>query len=218
MVLVYYDHAKEKVYICSEESEMKCVSATDSNLLDYIPNDSILYVQAAHIVSKQQFTDWMNGDLKLEDIQVNQDDYNQPARKTVSSNVNRKYIHPRNNGGVTVESIRTEKYPEGLVMMSKWDFIPLDTIGGEEVLDSDVFLRMLLQRKKIEVVDHQYILDNAHQIKKSLQQTPSDRALDRIIVKDGRPGMASRIAETGGLGIDDDYDFNGSGAIPVNII
>lgn len=220
MVLIYYDNSKEKIYICTEESEMKCVDAKDPDILNYIPNDDITYVQSAHIVNKQQFSDWLNGSLVLENISINEQEYEtKSVSASVSPHIGKLFIHPTRDGGITIPSIQTKRFPDGLIMMTRWDFIPLDEIGGEEALTDNIFLKTLLKNKKIEKVNYDFILANKDKISKSLNTSLSDEALDKIIVKDYKSGSARKVARSGGLAYDDeDDDYDANSAIPVRII
>jgi len=200
MVIIYFDSDHENLYICTEDSPMKRMSVKDQTLLDFIPNDDIVYVQSAHIVTKQQFAQWLRGDMQLAEIPIPQQTTLQPmpgagVPRTTS---NRKFIHPTGNGGVCIEDIRTAKFPQGVVMMNKWDFICLDEIGGEDILDSSLFLRTLIGRGSIEVVPEDYVRANIHKARQQ-QASLRDAELDRIIIKDDRRGSAERVADRGGL-------------------
>jgi len=65
MIIIFYDANNEQVYICTEHEKMKIIHMEDPRLLDYIPNDDILYVEDAHFITKGQFTEWLQGDLEL---------------------------------------------------------------------------------------------------------------------------------------------------------
>jgi hypothetical protein len=88
-------------------------------------------------------------------------------------------------------------------MMNKWDFIPVDELGGEEALEASVFWRTAYGKGKVEIVGEEYVRANVHKARMR-QQSLRDASLDRIIIKDDRPGAADRVAMGGGLETGDD--------------
>ena len=171
MVIIFYDATDDKIYICSETEKTKVLNISDENLLDYVPNDDILYVQSGHYITKKQFGDWLNGQMELEGDLV----YDYPSTSRFSPNQSgspvpqqaqasqplgpeqqRYYIHPTANGTILVEDIRTDKYPHGLHLNGKYHFIPIDDIG-EDLLDESPFFRTLLAKGKLEVVDQAFV-------------------------------------------------------------
>ena len=81
-------------------------------------------------------------------------------------------------------------------MNGKWDFIPVDAIGGFEILEKSHIYRYLLGKGKIEVVDYEYVKKNQG---KKKQVSLADAALDSILIKDDRMGAAADVAASGGL-------------------
>ncbi len=207
MVIIFYDATDDKVYICSEIDKTKVLNINDPNLLDYVPNDDILYVQSGHYITKKQFGDWLTGQMDLGGDLVY--DYpstsrfspervgeNRQAASPVPMNrgPERFYIHPTANGTILVEDIRTNKYPHGLRLDGKYHFIPIDDVG-EDILDESPFFRTLLAKGKLEVVGQAYV--NQHKHKAHRRVSPTEAALDRILVPaDMRAEVA---AEMGGV-------------------
>ena len=209
MVIIFYDSDKEEVYIATDRDKMKIVPVDDPNLLSYIPNDDIMYVQNAHIITKKQFGDWMSGELEFEEEQEPHrymgfmNDETDIAEPTVhkskaymqdKESANRKWIHPKHHGSIVISDLKTPNYPDGLVLKGKWDFIPLDELG--ELAEESRQFKGLVAKGKIEVVTTEYVKKNIHKAK---QVSLADAALDRIILKDQTPGSAENIASSGGL-------------------
>lgn len=218
MVIIFYDAIDEKIYVCSETNRTQVLDINDPELLDYIPNDDILYVQSGHYITKKQFGDWVSGQMNLDGDMV----YDYPTTNrfspenigiktpastaTTPTEKERYYIHPTANGTILVEDIKTERYPYGLRLDGKYHFIPIDIIG-EDVLDESSFFRTLLARGKLEVVGQAYVNENKH--KTHRQVSPTEAALDRILVPaDIRAEVA---AERGGI------HSNNNVAIPIYI-
>ncbi len=213
MIIIFYDANKDEVHICSEKERTKIISVDDPDILSHIPNDDILYVQNAHFVTKRQFGDWLNGELSLAEEEkyephrftgfMSDDIVREPnVTDSVSQDPENPYkrslfIHPKHNGTIIINDLVTEKYPNGVQMNGKWDFIPIDYLGGEDVLEESRFLKNLLAKGKIEVVDYEYVKKNKN---KKHQKSRADAALDAIIVKDDRSGAAESVAAAGGIG------------------
>ncbi len=215
MTIIFYRKESNQIYVCTENEPMKKIDSNDQHLLDFIPNDDILYIENAHIISKSQFSEWLKGDLKLEtqgNSQINRtsDDSKKVVihnESTINYTKDTKFIHTCHNGTVLIEDIETNRFPEGVALRGKWDFLAIEEIG-EEILENSRFYKILLKNKKIEVVDFNYVKENLH--KKHQHQSALDKAYDRILIKDDRRGTAERVADSGGLG--------GDGAIPIEIV
>lgn len=194
MVIIFYDANEEKYYICSESDKTKVVSANDPNLMDYVPNDDIFWVEDAHCITKKQFGDWMRGDLTFtddNDTEVSKfkgflDDGPGKKRSVPSfmksdepQLTSKYYIHPVHNGTIMLQDIKTEKYPAGVQLNGKWHFVAIDDIG-EEVLEESMHFKTLLGKGKIEVVDADYVKKNIH--KQKQKTSPSEAALNAILV------------------------------------
>ena len=200
MTIIFYDANKEQVYICTENEKTKVIQIEDARLLDYIPNDDILYVEDAHFITKDQFGEWLRGDLELvKDIPENEvsrftgllDDQNQPwhaqnqiqkmaeAPAHTSPGSQKFYLHPTSNGTVRIEDIQTSQCPEGIQLNGKWHFIAVDAIGEEALMDSSHF-KVLLGKGKVEIVPESYVQANKHKQKSKV--SPAQAALDAILV------------------------------------
>jgi hypothetical protein len=208
MIIVFYNANQEKVYICDTNNKTTVVDANDTRVFDNIPNDDILYVTNGHYFTKQQFLDWMAGEYKINDA-TNTSKYAGIMNDSpVNANTGvpqkpRKYIHATANGVVLIEDLNPPVMLEG-----KWDFIAVDTIG-EENLENSAFFRTLLKRGKIAYVDEKYVVENQH--KKKTKKSPTEAALDKILIKDSTPGAADKVASSGGMSNGDDV------AIPIII-
>lgn len=166
MIIVFFDIKKKKLHICSENEKTRVIGIDEPDIIDYIPNDDILYVENAHFLTRQQFAQWINKGVSS-------------SPKKQKPTKQRYFIHPRHNGAIRLQDIHTEKYPEGVQMIGKWDFIPVDEIG-EDVLDDSANFRWALAKGKIEIVDSNYVKENIH--KKYKQVSPAEAALDSILV------------------------------------
>lgn len=210
MVIVFYDSEKEVIYICTEREKMKTIPVDDPNLLSNIPNDDILYVQNAHFITKRQFQQWLNGEAKIEEDReahrLDEESNSKPSEvanmvPTNSKYANSKWIHPAHNGAIHIPDLKTEKYPNGLEMIGKWDFIPVDSLGGFEFLEESHLFKSLLGKGKIEVVGYDYVKKNYG---KKKQVSLADAALEAITVQ---TGSAADVAAAGGI---DAHDPSGA--------
>ncbi len=209
MTIIFYKQDSNKIYLCTETEPMKKIDSNDKHIMDYIPNDDILYIENAHMVSKKQFGEWLKGDMKLETPQSGKMLSERPVvinDSGITHTENSKFIHTRHNGTVLIEDIQTERFPEGIILQGKWDFKSVDEIGAD-TLEESRFYKILLKNRKIEVVDLKYVKENAH--KRYRHQSQLDREYDRILIKNDRPGSADAVAARGGL--------SGEGAVPIEI-
>lgn len=184
MVIIFYDASDDKLYICTETDKTKVISLNDPNIMDYIPNDDILYVENAHFLTKQQFGDWLSGDMEINSEQDNQessalqDSYTQHKHADVQSK-KKFYIHPVHNGTIQILDIITPKFPNGISLHGKWHFVAIDDVG-EDVLEESQHFKTLLAKGKIEVVDTEYVKQHIHKQKRKV--SPSEAALNAILV------------------------------------
>ncbi len=224
MVIIFYDANSEKIYICTDREPMRSVDAGDENVLDHIPNDDILYVQRGHYITKSQFGDWLQGEMKMlnnveepEEVSRFTGMLDENFQKKKAINIGHsgapskeipwssEYIHPRHKGYILIQDLDHDRFPEGILRLTnKWHFIPLDPI--KEELDSSSQYKSLLAKGKIEIVNAEYVKKNIHKMKQKI--SPTDRALDRILVQ---PGLrAEDVAEAGGVD-----GLGGPTAIPI---
>ncbi len=228
MIIVFYDQNADKIYICKPNERTLIADADDPNLMNYIPNDDIMYVTDGHFFTKQQFADYLSGESETtiastDNAGPNRFDgflntnighsskHTTPQHPATPSKVaNRLYIHPTTNGTILMEDIDTPKFPGGIILRGRWHFIPVDEIGAE-TLDKSASYKHLSKIGKVEVVDEEYVKQHAH--KKKSNKSPSEMALDRILVPSSVPGTADQVAMSGGLqsAVDDNV------AIEINI-
>lgn len=203
MVIIFYSE-DEKLYICSTKNGVKVVDQNDPDIMDYIPNETIYYVQDAHKVTPKQFEKWIAGESNPIDNHEHAEEEFLP-----STFAGRKYIRLKADGSLTLADIRTKRFPEGVTLNGKWDFIAVDAIGEEELEESNHF-RLAFAKNKIEYVDEQYVQKHKH--KRNKKRSPREDALERTLIPTGMKveqalrNMDSRI----------DPNVN-SGAIPINI-
>ena len=188
MVIVFYDAIKELIYIATEKEKMQIISSADADLLSHIPNDDILYVQNAEYITKNQFSDWLAGN-NLDPEQVAK-----PVIDIPSGYENSKWLHAAHNGTIIIDDIKTKQYPNGVTMHGKYEFIPLDSIGGFNTLEESLHCKILLAKGKIEVVGYDYVKKH---IGKKKSMSARESALDSILVKDDRRGAAESAARKG---------------------
>lgn len=187
MVIIFYDANKEQVYICTESDKTRIISVNDPNLMNFIPNDDILYVSNAHFITKAQFKQWLDGDFEFEPQNNEQDvsritgmfaEHGDIHAKPAVNN-NKRYIHPTHNGSIRIEDIQTPQFPDGIQLNGKWHFIAVDAIGEDLLTESNHF-KVLLAKGKIELVPESYVVANKHKLQK--KKSPYQAALDAILV------------------------------------
>jgi len=213
MVIIFYDANNENLYICTETDKTKVVDINDPNLMDFVPNDDILYVEDAHFITKQQFSNWLSSDTEFEaqqETKINRFKnflHNSPGKQNKSSEVtqlsdqNGCYIHPCHNGTLLLQDIHTQKYPNGIQLNGKWHFLAISDIG-EDVLEESNHFKVLLGKGKIEVVDAEFVKKNIH--KRKHKFSPSEAALNAILVP---ADIKAEVAASNG-------GTHGSGDIP----
>ena len=217
MVIIFYDTDKEQIYICTEREKMKSISINDPDILTHVPNDDILYVQNAHFITKKQFGEWLEGEGEGEA-------FDEPHRFTgfmeeptaYSPTVEKMqeaatqyagsyFIHPAHNGAILIADLKTPKYPNGVELVGKYDFLPVDDVGGFDGLEESLHYKILLKQGKIEVVGYDYV--KKHYGKKKMVSA-SDAALDKILIKNDTHGSAEAVAAAGGIGGDSNVSPN----------
>ena len=205
MVIVFYSASEGKIYICSPSQVTQVIDADNPEWINSIPNDDILYVTNGHFFTKPQFCEWLQNQAEGKTVATSS-----PGNvDTASVNPNRLYIHPTGNGTVLIEDIRTTKFPEGITLTGKWDFVAVDEVGAD-VLEDSPFYRSLIKVKKIEVVNDEYYQRHIH--KKKTKVSPTEAALNKILIKDSTPGAAGQVAADGGLDTGDNV------AIAINVV
>lgn len=194
MVILFYDQDNEKLHICTENDKMHIISINDPNIMSHIPNDDILYVENAHYLTKEQLRLWFNDEYDL-----GTQNRDPGFLGKTEQDLGKRYIHPTHNGTVFLPDIKTEKYPHGLQLVGKWNFIDIDEIG-QDVLESSAHYRIAIKQKKIEVVNREYVNNNIHKQKQKI--SPSEAALNKILI----PAhiKAEAAASQGGIHGDND--------------
>ena len=215
MTIVFYDSEKEQIYICTEREKMKNISINDPDILTHIPNDDILYVQDAHFITKKQFGEWLNGEGEAFDephrftgFMEESTQYSPAVEKMqeVASNYSHSYfIHPTHNGAILIADLKTPKYPNGVELVGKYDFVPVEDVGGFDGLEESLHYKILLKQGKIEVVGYDYVKKNYG---KKKMVSASDAALDKILIKNDAHGSAEAVAAAGGIGGDNSISPN----------
>jgi hypothetical protein len=203
---------------------MKIISINDPDILTHVPNDDILYVQNAHFITKKQFGDWLEGDGEnfessephrftgfMEETQTHSPTL-EKMQEAASQYANSSLIHPSHNGAILIPDIKTPKYPNGVELVGKYDFIPVDDLGGFDALEESLHYKILLKQGKIEVVGYDYVKKNYGK-KKSV--SASDAALEKILIKGDTRGTAESVAAAGGIG--EDSNILASPSDPIEI-
>jgi hypothetical protein len=202
MVIIFYDAEKDQLYICAEHKKMEIISVHTDDLMSYIPNDDILYVENGRFITKLQFEQWLKGEANFADEhEPNQP--NQPIGQsqdsipyTSSQYAQSQFIHPMHHGAISIADITTPEYPDGVELIGKYDFVSIDELGGPDALEESTHYKTLLAKGKIEVVDYDYM--KKHYGKKKYVSA-ADAELDRITIKSDKRGSAEAVAADGGL-------------------
>lgn len=206
MVIIFYDANADNIYICTETDKTKVININDPNIMDYIPNDDILYVENAHFLTKKQFSDWLSGDMHIASDTSNEVSRFQgflhegpkyqemPAQDEFTPQSKKYYIHPKHNGTLIIQDIVSNKFPNGIQLHGKWHFVAIDDIGQDALDESQVF-QYLLAKGKIEVVPYEYVKQNMHKQKQKV--SPSEAALNAILVPADMKAYAA--ASNGGI-------------------
>jgi hypothetical protein len=220
MTIIFLNPHTHKLHICTETDPTRIVDPNDPEIMKYIPNDDILYVEDGHILRKEEFVSWLEGGVQESPRRALNQDFDTgfrfgdpPASKGQQPDLNRHYIHPAHNGTIIIADIKTDKYPDGIELNGKYHFIPIDEIG-EELLQESNFFKYALAKGKIEIVNEKYVRANAYKHKK---RSAADAALDAILIHDQRPGAARRAAETGAVYLGQQGGYAGDGAIPIYV-
>lgn len=201
MVIIFYDANKDQIYICTEHDKTRVIPADDPHLIDYVPNDDILYVVDAHFITKAQFSEWIQGDFELDSPEESEgvtrftgmlEQNYQPGNshhemqklaqskgRATKVSSERFYIHPTANGTVRIEDIQTSDFPGGIQLNGKWHFLAVDSIGEDTLLESSHF-KVLLGKGKVEIVPESYVNANKHKLRN--KKSPYQAALDAILV------------------------------------
>lgn len=210
MVIIFYDANEEQLHICTETEKTRIISINDPDVMSYIPNDDILYVEKGHFITKHQFHNWLKGDNDIipqsEDQEVSRfqgflDDGPQKTsapQPTLPGSTSR-FIHPRHNGTLIIHDMKSDKYPDGVMLSGKWDFVNINEIGGIEALEQSSNFKWLEKKGRIEIVDAEYVKQNIH--KKTKKVSPAEAALDAILVPHWK--SAKDASSDGGLSSSD---------------
>lgn len=218
MVIVFYNN-DDYVYICSEDKPMQKIHKNNPEIKNMITDNEICYVQDAHFINKKQFVDWIINEAHETHVETNKPNrftgfmedppFNQTPNQVYQPvNSKEEYIHCTSNGTILIEDIKTNEFPEGIILRGKWNFIPVKSIGYD-VLENSVFFRILKNKGKIEIVDQKYVDENKH--KNILKKSPAQDALDSILVPAGiKAHTAAEMTESKKV-------FNNSGPIEIEI-
>lgn len=199
MTIIFYDSDNEQIYVCTETERMKIVSLDDPNLLDYLPNNDILYVKTGQFMTKSEFSDLVNG---VSELPSNEEDCEFVSSENMtgleSDYKNSLYIHPRHNGTILIQDLpNTSELPGGILELNgKYDFKCIDFLGGQKIFDQSAQYRSLVRIGKIKVVDYDYMKRN---VTKKHNVSARDLAADRILIKDDVHGTAEKMAASGGM-------------------
>jgi len=178
--IVFYDVSNNYVRLCDPENGISTHKLSSKRLSSKLP-DYFAYVEAAHLMTKKQFAEWLSSG-KIENVQkIGKEEIIDEI--ITNSKQSKKYIHTVNDGTVLVEDIKVN---DGILRLNgRWHFVPVDTIG-EDVLDSSTNYQILLKKGKVEVVDQQYYDANKHKYKPttSLMSTLPVGSVDDFLKED----------------------------------
>lgn len=202
MTLIFKD--KTNIWICQQDKPVKVTTVDDPNLITYIPNDDLIYVQSASLITKKQFASWLKGEFQLDNTETTREE---EEIEEDNSQSERKYLHPRNNGYITVGDIKIGKGDNAkpLVFTGKYDFIALDELG-DDIVEHSAILRGLIKKGRLEIVDEEYVRKNRG---KGNTTSKAEAGLQRILLPVGV--HAEDAADGSYLSGDDDV------AIPVHV-
>ena len=158
MTLVLYNEKTELATIYDSEG-ISVFRVNDDSLFDGLPN-KIGYIEAADLLTKKQFVDWLGGKKVAPNVK-NNSSISEIAPKPAQSS--KKYLHTVHDGTVLIEDIQVQG--AALRLSGKWHFVPVSMIG-EENLKSSVHFQVLEKKGKIEIVDEEYVQANKHKLKK----------------------------------------------------
>lgn len=215
MVIIFYNANEDKIYICTESEKTKIVDYNDPDLMSYIPNDDILYVENGKYLTKKQFSEWLtNPEIAQEDEEHTVNRFTGMMKVGPKSKTNfttteetetrkvssRQFLHTTKPGSIRLNDIRTRKYPDGVEIQGKWNFVPIDDIGWEVLQDSKNF-HWAINNKKIEIVDEQFVRNNMH---RNRQVSAAEASLNAILVP--AEIKAEAAADAGGIHRISEYD------------
>ena len=200
MVIIFFDSTDDSFLVATDKEPLR--KYFRDAIQEVIPEDDILYVANAHIMTRQQFIGFLDGSY---DISLGHDPAPAQAHQVAPAarpKSNRRYLHTTANAPTILGDIRTDRFPEGVVLQNKYQFIPLDMIG-QDALDQSAQLKIAIQKKRIEIVDDEFVQKNMH--KARMQGSFRDSELNRILVPAG--SSAEMVAADGGLPYADDSDL-----------
>lgn len=209
MTIILYNEIKNEILIAIPNEVTKIIQLNDPNLLQHIPDDTIMYVNKCNLITKDQFQKWMNGEYNF---QVNE----KATRSSYLTNdplldipQDKKYIHPAANGAILIDDIKTDKYPNGIQLIGKYDFMDVDEIGMETLQNSRKY-NWLIKNKKLAISDQQYY--NKYK-NKNRQVSASEAELNKILLPAGVKAEDYILGKKGKTSKYDNYD----GVIEIDI-
>ncbi len=210
MVIIFFSAEDNKIWICTQHEKTHVLDVGDSDIMKYVPNDDILYVQSANFMTKKQFGEWLEGDMVFDEGEEKEPNrFTGLFEESPESQGHRKqrlFIHPAHNGCIVISDLKTPTEPDGLVLNGKWDFRLIDDIGQDN-LDESQFYQHMLAKGKIEVVDELYVKKNIHKKKKKI--SPAEQALNAILIP---AHIKAEVAADGGY-----QSGGGGGAIEIMV-
>jgi len=219
MVIVFYDPKEKKLHIATKDEPLKTFDVGDDSILEHVPRDDIAYVQKAHLLTKDQLGQWLQGGMKLEDADPSlQSAPAMPAmmpgyaamQPGMQPQGTKRYLHPKHAGSAFIPDIITDQYPNGVFMRNKFDFVDLNAIGGEAALQQSRHAQILLKKGSVEIVGDDYIRAHKHKMRR---KSPYEAELDRILVPED---MSAKEAASRG-GIDHGIGFPEDEAVTINV-
>lgn len=181
MTIILYNEPKSEIIISRPNEITKVISLNDPNLLDYIPNDTIMYVHKCNLISKEQFQKWLNGEYEFKVPEKTGRASYLAVDQLGNLPQEKKYLHPAANGAILIDDIKTDKFPNGIQLVGKYDFLDIDEVG-QEVLNNSRKYKHLLEKNKITIADQQYYNKYKNKTKTA---SATEEELNKILLPSG---------------------------------
>lgn len=169
--ILLYDPESKAIKVCDQKKGIYSINM-DKESIESLEGTLFGYIESAILMTKNQFFEWLSGKY----VPV-------PKNKPEKQLKGKKYLHTINDGTVLIEDIDIEGNP--LKLSGKYHFVSVDSIG-EAKIEASNFIKILLNKKKIEYVDEEYVQINKHKFKKnsSVNNTIPVGSVDDFFEKD----------------------------------
>lgn len=155
--ILFYDSETQTIKVCDLNKGIYSIEFNKESI-EHLADSSFGYVESAHLMTKKQFSDWLCG-IYIPEPKKKNEEY--PTQKPNKQDL---YLHTVDDRTVLIEDIQIEGYP--LKLSGRYHFVPVNSIGWD-VINSSEYYKILMSRKKIELVGEEYVQANKHKFKKS---------------------------------------------------